>query len=687
MRVLLVLTALGSLALVPPSLAGDPAEEPVLTEQVTVTASRLPDAPNDADRVPANVSVISREEIAQHGSVDLADLLALQTGAVFYDQTGNAVQTTFDLRGFTDGSGTRVYLDGAPVNDAVNNTLSLELVPLEALERVEITRGSAAALAGGGSEAGVINLVTRRGEQLDGMLSLARGTHDSSEYGGFLSHDAGLVDFLVSARRRETDGFRDNADGDLRRLSAVVGVDLGGERRLSLTALDARSDYGTPGALTAIELRQDPSASPYNALDFADERLRLASVSYRGPLAPSLTVAANLFARDRETASLSTGRAAAAGLGGFALDADASFWGSTVQITHRHREPSSENLLTFGGEWLDGDTDALGFGTPPGDPGVIPPTETTSDRRTYALFVQDTWNPARNWTLLAGARYDRDRVGMGESLPDPSYDDSRHFSELSLRGGATWSFVSALALYASYGEGFLPPTSEELFAYPGFGSNPDLDPEDSRSYEVGLRGRWANGRAFDVGWFRIDTDDEIVFDPDSPVGPWGANVNAGETRRQGVETSLRGRVLSVVAFHAKATITDAEFTDGEYEGNDVPLVPRERFSLGLDLDLPAGLTLHTDGIYVGEQVLDNDDGNEQPKLDDYVVVNARLAWRLAEVTSPKNGLRLFVETRNVFDEAYATRGIYAYDFLSGTFDVFLTPAPGRRHLLGAEWDF
>jgi iron complex outermembrane receptor protein len=693
MRVLFMLTALGSLALVPSSLAGDPAEEPVLTEQVTVTASRLPDEPNDADRVPANVSVISREEIARHGSVDLADLLALETGAVFYDQTGNAVQTTFDLRGFTDGSGTRVYLDGAPLNDAVNNTLSLELVPLEALGRIEITRGSAAALAGGGSEAGVINLVTRRGETLDGTLSLAQGTHDSSEYGGFLAHAAGPVDFLISAKGRKTDGFRENADGDVRRLSAAVGVDLGRERRLSLTALDSESDYGNPGALTAGELGQDPSASPFNALDFADERLGLASLNFRGPVAARLTVAANLFARHRETESLSTGRAASV-LGGFALDSDASFWGSTVQITYRHRERNPVNLLTFGGEWLDGDTDSLGFFTPAGDPGAIPPspsTDTRSDRRTYGLFVQDTWTPARNWTLLAGARYDRDRVGMNESLPDPENDDSRRFSELSLRGGATWSFAPPLALYVSYGEGFLPPTSEALFAFPGYGSNPGLEPEDSRSFEVGLRGRWTNGLDLGAGWFRIDTEDEIVFDPDSdpdsPLGPWGANVNAGETRREGVEISLRGRVVKALAFHAKATFTDAEFTAGDHDGNDVPLVPRERFSLGIDLDLPAGLALHTDGVYVGEQVLDNDDANEQPKLDDYVVVNARLSWRLAGVTSPRNGLRLFVESRNLLDEEYATRGIFAYDFSTDRDDVFLTPAPGRRYLFGAEWDF
>jgi iron complex outermembrane receptor protein len=690
MRVLLILLAAVCSALICPTRADEPtAKEPVLTEQVTVTAGRLPAEPDDADRLPANVTVISREEIERSGAADLAELLALQAGVILYDQTGNGVQTTFDLRGFTNGSGTRVFLDGAPLNDGLNNTLALELMPLEALDRVEITRGSAAALAGGGSEAGVIHMVTRRGEQLGGALSLALGSDDTSDVGGFLSHAVGPFDFLLSGKRRETDGFRENADGDLRRLAARLGFDLGRERRLELTLVDSGSDYGNPGALTAGELEQGPFASPYNSLDFADERLGLAAVNFSGPLAANWTLAANLFARDRKTESLTTGRSAQ-DYGGFAFDSDASFRGSTVQVTHRRDAGSRANVASAGVEWLDGDTRSLGFATPAGDPGTVPSSPTTratSDRRTAALFIQDTWSPTARWTLMAGARYDGDRVGLNESLPDPTNNDSRDFSELSLRGGVTWSPASAYALYAAYGEGFLPPTSEELFAFPDFGSNPRLDPEDSRSYEIGVRGQRPEIATWSVGLFRIDTRNEIVFDPDSDLGLFGANINAGQARRRGVEISVQGRPVRRVLLSADVTLTDAEFTAGENDGQDVPLVPGERFAVGLDLDLAAGLALHGDALYVGRQVLDNDDANSQPKLDDYVVVNTRLTWRLGEVKSLPDGLRLFAEARNVLDEEYATRAIYAYDFQSGVNDRFFTPAPGRRYAVGAQWSF
>ena len=48
---------------------------------------------------------------------------------------------------------------------------------------------------------------------------------------------------------------------------------------------------------------------------------------------------------------------------------------------------------------------------------------------------------------------------------------------------------------------------------------------------------------------------------------------------------------------------------------------------------------------------------------------------------------VFAELRNVFDEEYATRGIYAFDFSTFLNEVFLTPAPGRRFLGGVGWEF
>jgi outer membrane receptor protein involved in Fe transport len=89
-------------------------------------------------------------------------------------------------------------------------------------------------------------------------------------------------------------------------------------------------------------------------------------------------------------------------------------------------------------------------------------------------------------------------------------------------------------------------------------------------------------------------------------------------------------------------------------------------------------------LHVGEQVLANDDANTQAPLADYTVLDARLTW---ESERRVRGPRLFVEVSNLLDEAYSTRGIYAFDFSTFQNDVFYTPAPGRRVTGGVEWRF
>ena len=99
-----------------------------------------------------------------------------------------------------------------------------------------------------------------------------------------------------------------------------------------------------------------------------------------------------------------------------------------------------------------------------------------------------------------------------------------------------------------------------------------------------------------------------------------------------------------------------------------------------------------------EQVLSNDDANQQLRLDGYYVVDARLAWKPFDrtVSGAASGatsrpairsLELFVEGRNLADEQYATRGIYAFDFSTSANAVFVTPAPGRRWLAGGSATF
>jgi iron complex outermembrane receptor protein len=662
------------------------ATPPSSEETVVVTAKRLPDGDAPRNEVPAHVTILTREDIERSGARTLQDVLALEAGVLVYDQVGNDVQKTLDLRGFASGSGTAVFVDGARINDPRNNGVSLEMVPIDAVERIEITRGSASALAGGGSEGGVVHILTRKAEKTTGSLEAAYGTDETLRAVGTIGGKAGPVDFFVSGAYDETAGFRENADGSQERFTATAGYDFEGGRRMFLTLSSSDLDYGNPGALTEEELAADAEASPFNSLDRTESSARQAALHYQGAIAGSFSLAANLYLLDRDAESLTTGRAAPA-FGGFFLDSEGSSYGSTVQVRYDGRLGSLENDLAFGVEWLHGETDSLGFSTPSSDLDAVdrdnPSSDNTTTRETTAFFVQDTLKPTHRLALSLGARRDDDEIAYDERIPDPTIAGSRSFSETSLRGGATFRVSDPVSLFISYGEAFLAPTVEDLFAFPGFGSNPDLEPEDSRTYEFGARADFAKTH-LELAVFRIDVENEIVFDPTPlPTDPFGRNVNAGETRREGAELTARSHLASNLDGFATVTHMDATFQNGEAEGNRVPLVPELRASGGFDLRLPRGFGVSADVLYVGSQVLDNDALNTQDELGAYAAVNARARYRFR--TSRGHEIGGFVEARNLLDREYATRGIYAFDF--GTFSnaVFVTPAPGRRFFAGIEW--
>ncbi len=192
--------------------------------------------------------------------------------------------------------------------------------------------------------------------------------------------------------------------------------------------------------------------------------------------------------------------------------------------------------------------------------------------------------------------------------------------------------------------------------------------------------------------FRVDTRDEIIFDPSSAVGLFGANVNAGSARRSGVEAVFSLPVGDASRLFANLTLMDTALRSGANRGKSLPLVPDERLTLGFEGALGDDLRLRLDGQRVGEQVLDNDEANSQGTLAPYTVVNARLTWspplvRRAKAAGETAGPVFFVEARNLLDESYESRGIFAFDFVAGRNDVFLTPAPGRHLMVGIEWGF
>jgi iron complex outermembrane receptor protein len=205
----------------------------------------------------------------------------------------------------------------------------------------------------------------------------------------------------------------------------------------------------------------------------------------------------------------------------------------------------------------------------------------------------------------------------------------------------------------------------------------------------------------DVSVYRTDVIDDIFSI--APTGTTGLFFqNIGDTRRQGVELALRGRVGKRLEPYVNYTYTEATFRDDVIlatprltegctappcaelvrRGNELPLVPRHRLNAGVEYHLTDWLTLWLNGAYVGTQRFRGDEANVATPLASYVLVNGGLRAQWKRLSG-------FVTVNNMLDNEYETFGTFAPNARreGAPVEPFLTPAPPLNVIAGLSFRF
>jgi len=201
----------------------------------------------------------------------------------------------------------------------------------------------------------------------------------------------------------------------------------------------------------------------------------------------------------------------------------------------------------------------------------------------------------------------------------------------SLRGGA--------------GSGFRAPTFNDLF-FPDFG-NPDLKPERSQSWDVGVdQDLWDKRVRLKATYFQTNFSDAIICCTPLPTAPFGGPVNAGSARSRGVEVG--GEVVILPSLVASFTYTYND-TDNFSTGRPLPRVPRNSGSAGLTWQPLSSLSTFVQMYAVGSQF--------DPYGDVYNSGHTRVdiggTWRILSRMGLLEGLELTTRIQNLLNEKYA----------------------------------
>ncbi len=618
--------------------------------EITVTAPRL-EIP--LKELPAAAAVIGQDFLeTMPRTISADEALALVPGLRVENQAnGERVHISIRGQGILTERGIRgikILVDGLPLNDPTGFAPDLYDVDWATVQKIEVLRGPSASLYGGGAAGGIINIETLNGEEglhLSGLLSA--GSYGFAKALLNVGGGSQKLSYRISASRTQGDGYREHTKFWGNNLYSKIrwsSVDS-----VKLTAILAWTDFYNDNAegLNLEWLRQNrrmanPDALIYNEyqrtgritsglvgeIGLGDNQKLSFSLYYRHTKYDE-SVPSSVDHRFYRIPGLIFQYSLKSNVGPFIshLSLGAEFqW----QRIHEYRHPNLGSAVE-GPELL---------------------SDQIIHQQNLGLYFIERLELGRNWGLVFNLRHDNISNELEDRLKAEGIDRSGRadFRKTTFKIGIAWNPTPRIGLYANWGTGFLPPSTEELANNPEAmgGFNMNLKPAFSEGEEVGVRGYLGNTLFYDVTLFHLYTEDDFgrYRIPSRPLETFYRNV--GSTRRYGLETLLAWYPASNLTLQLAYTLADYRYLsfkvdDEEISGTFLPNSPRHHFYLDLSYSL---LERFGFGLSLEGQSRSYVDQKNDVWIDGYVLVNARFSFRI----SPRVELLLY--GRNLLNQEY-----------------------------------
>ena len=624
-----------------PAIAQNQSEPAEVFDQIIVTGAR---APLTINQIGSAATVITRSDIEQRQARYVSDLLRAVPG-FSVSHTGVAgSQTQVRVRG-SEANHVLVLIDGVRANDpATGDEFRWEYLTTGDIERVEVVRGPQSSLWGSDAIAAVVHVITRKGGGDPTFNGHVEG-------GSFDTRNAGLSGTFGGPRWSASAGieYLDTEGSNISR--------TGTENDASdITTASLAAQLNATNAVTLdFSLRATDAYSQFDPVDFfvtglpVDGDVATQSETLYGQIAGKLETANNrvshrLSARffDSDNRNYLDGledSSTASDRFTLAYQADISLGENLLALALEHEHTSFEQR------------GAIIFG----DPNQQQEMDITS-------FIADYQGLSRDrLTWLISARFD---------------DNSNFDDAISGRLSLAYDLSDTTTLRGALGTGYKNPTFTEMFGYfPGqFVGNPDLKPESSTSFDIGIDQQVLDGAMIlQASLFRQDLEDEIngfVFDSMTFLAT--AENMSGTSTRSGAELGAQWRLNNSFNLGASYTYTDSK--EENFLGEEVQEVRRPRHAGSLSLGyrssnrrFSAALAADYGGTRTDVFFPPFPEPSETVSLDSYWLLDLTLHYELTKSSS------LFARGTNLLDEEYEQ--VYGYQ------------TPGRAAYLGIRLNF
>ena len=558
----------------------------IVREEVKVVASRLDTA---LIATPAATTVVAQDMLdSMPRSISIDEPLKAVPG-VKVDNQANGERVHLSIRGQGILSehgirGIQLLYDGIPLNDPSGFCPDAYDVDWAGVDQVNVIRGPVAFLYGGASGGGVIDIRSRAVESgpLHGELLVEGGSNGFYKTRGEISGRASGIWYLISGSRTAGDGYRihqafwgDNIYGrlGLQRRSLRLNPFVMGTGFFNENSEGLNLAWGYPSA--SWWTMPNPDAVTYNEY----QKTWRATGGFTGSWEAADNQRVSFTFYTRHTAYKEP-------VPSSVEHRDMLAPGGSVQYEVDSGQGRVKNHFSTGldldGQWVD-DLRYPNLGNAVEGTALLANQSITQNR--VGFYGTDRLSLGPRWTVLASIRFDKIGNSLADSLKAGGLDlsGSQNFNKATGRVGVSWSAGKDVGLFASWGQGFMPPATEELYANPAAlgGFNMSLVPATSMGEEVGARGNYRNRFTWETELFRLDTKNDFErYRIDSrPLETFYGN--AGETRRYGFESEMKWLPVRRVTVTGAYTYSHFDYTKytsltypGNLIGNQLPNAPR-----------------------------------------------------------------------------------------------------------------
>ena len=574
-----------------------------------ITISSATKSEEKLKNVTANVDVITAEDIESRKFKTVVEALNSLSGVSISSYGGMGTLSSVYLRGMKSEN-TLVLIDGIRYNNPYNGSVDFAHLMINDIERIEVIKGAQSSVWGADASAGVINIITKSAKDgTFGNASVEYGRYDSKISKATISHKNKSFDAKLSATRVDTDGFSamspkssdaDNYEDDGYRNTTVdlkLGYNFDDNNRVSLgyETIDAKTNFDDEIYASTYPWAIDPIASA-NSKAQTKTRNSLANLNYENKNSFATTNVYTNYSRfknESEAPSFTSRN-----------KTDVKEYGVKSTIPYL----SETSSVTMGAEYK----------------GFEDKEDINRKYNSRAIYITNTNKFFSDKTILSQAlRYDK-------------YSDFDNKTTGKI--GIKQYIIDDLNISSNYGTGYNTPSFIQAFK-PSWGGNEDLQPEKTKSYDVGIE-----YKGFSVTYFNTKVNNLMVSNASTS---WKYKNIEGDSKFKGTEIAYKNSIIEDVFINLSYTNLSAKDSKDKKLQNR----PSNKFNFGVDYYGLKDFHFNVNGEYIGARY--SWGSPNSVKTGNYTIWNAVVDYDISKNFST------YLKLDNIFNKDYQIVDGYA----------------------------